>query len=143
MVPITLQPADAGEGDRRIGLLTARSRGDHVERIDDDSGLRGGRVLPAGHFDRQGMARVGKARRLEVLRLECAVVARVRRGSIGVNLLHESSIQKYASDPAVVGTQLAAPADPYSGEGEGGSIAACQRARDGPAAIFSARNTLA
>src|SRR5438046_1602831 len=103
MVPIALQPA-CGIGDGRIGLLAAGSRGDHVERIYYDSSPRSGRVLPAGHFDRQGMARVGKAGSLEVFRLEYAAVGRVGRGSIGVNLGHEGSIQKYAGDPAVVRT---------------------------------------
>src|SRR5205814_477430 len=93
-------------------------------------------------FDRQGMARVGKARCLEVFRLEYAVVGRIRRGSIGVNLLHEGSIQKYAGDPAVVGTQFAEPADPCAGERERGLITRGQRARGGPAAPFRARNTL-
>src|SRR6266850_8242849 len=111
-------------------------------RIPDDSGPQSGRILPAGHFDRQGMAGVGKARRLEVFRLEYGVVGRVRRGSIGVDLLHEGPIQKYAGDPAVVGTQIAEPADPCAGERERGLLTGSHRARGGPAAIFSAHNTL-
>src|SRR5258706_2408987 len=88
MVPVALQPTGA-VGDGRIGLLAARPRRDHVERIYDDDGSRRGRVLPAGHFDRQGVARVGKARSPEVFRLGYVLVGRVRGGSIGVNLLHE------------------------------------------------------
>src|SRR5882672_2135192 len=140
-VSIALNPTEA-VGDGRIGLLAAPPRRDHVERIHDDDGSHSGRVLPAGHLDRQGMARVGKAHCLEVFHLEYVLVGRVRGRGIGLNLLHEDPIQKYASDPAVIGTKLAEPAHPRTGEGERGVITRGQRARGGPAAPLIARNAL-
>ena len=99
VIPIALRPA-ARVGNGRIGLLVALSRLHHVEGVHDDNGSPRGRVLPACDLDRQGVARVGKAIRLEELRLDLDSVDGVW-GSEAVHFGHEDSIQGYASDPVV------------------------------------------
>src|SRR5213082_1043759 len=69
LVPIVLNPIRA-VGDGRIGILVARSRHRHLEGVHHDEGRSRERVLVAGHFDRQGMARVGQALLREYFRLD-------------------------------------------------------------------------
>src|SRR5258705_13796955 len=61
MVAIALRPS-ARVGDGRIGILVARSRRRHLERIDDDDGIRRCGILAAGGFYDHRMGRVGEAR---------------------------------------------------------------------------------
>src|SRR5258706_4377810 len=145
MVPIVQDPT-GGISDGRIGLLVARSRRRHFERIHVDNGSRRRRVKTTGHFDRQRMAPVGQARCLEEFRLDRGIMEWARRrikvrGSIVINLAHEDSIQKYASGP-VLGSMSAERADPRTGEAERSLIPRADRGRGGPAAPWIGRITM-
>src|SRR5882672_9834203 len=145
MVAVVQDPT-GGISDGRIGLLAACSRRRHFERIHVDNGSRRRRVKTTGHFDRQRMAPVGQARCLEEFRLDRGIMEWARRrikvrGSIVINLGHEGSIQKYASDP-VLGSMSAERADPRTGEAERGSIPRGDRGRGGPAAPWIGRITM-
>src|SRR5438034_534644 len=119
LVAIVLDPIRT-VGDGRIGILMARSRHSHLEPVHHDEGRSRERVLVAGHFDRQGMTRVGQSLlRGEYFRLD------LFRGRIGIDERRHDSIQRDASDPGL-GPAGTDPADPRSGEGDA-RFCACHR----------------
>src|SRR5260221_8453541 len=125
MVPIVQDPT-GGISDSQTGLLVARSRRRHFERIHGYNGSRRRGGKTTGHFDRQRMAPVGQARWLEEFRLDRGIMESARRrvkerGSIVINLAHEDAIQKYATGPGLGSIRAERP-DPRPGEAEGGLI---------------------